>query len=31
MALLEETLRRSRQMDNTQVGAWLLTQIQHES
>lgn len=31
MALLEETLRRSRQMDNTQVGAWLIAQIQHES
>lgn len=31
MALLEETLRRSRQMDNTQVGAWLPAQIQKES
>lgn len=31
ISLLEETLRRSRQMDNTQVGAWLLAQIQNES
>lgn len=31
MALLEEALRRSRQMDNTQVGAWLLAQIQNKS
>lgn len=31
ISLLEEALRRSRQMDNTQVGAWLLAQIQNES
>ena len=31
MALLEEALRRSRQMDNIQVGAWLLAQIQNKS
>lgn len=29
MALLEEALRRSRQIDNTQVGAWLLAQMQN--
>jgi Uma2 family endonuclease len=28
ISLLEEALQRSRQMDDTQVGAWLLTQIQ---
>lgn len=28
IALLEETLRRSRQIDQTQVGAWLLQQMQ---
>ena len=28
MSLLEETLRRSRQMPHSQVIAWLLTQIQ---
>lgn len=31
ISLLEEVLRRSRQMDNTQVGAWLLAQIQNKS
>ena len=31
IALLEETLQRSRQMDNTQVGAWLLAHLQNES
>jgi mannose/fructose-specific phosphotransferase system component IIA len=31
ISLLEEALQRSRQMDNTQVGAWLLAQIQNES
>jgi len=31
MTLLEEALRRSRQTDNTQVGAWLLAQIQDKS
>lgn len=31
IALLEETLQRSRQMDNTQVGAWLLAHLQTES
>ena len=30
MTLLEETLQRSRQMDNTQVGAWLITNLQNE-
>ncbi|MBD2102054.1 Uma2 family endonuclease [Leptolyngbya sp. FACHB-261] len=28
IALLEEALRRSRQIDQAQVGAWLLTQLQ---
>jgi hypothetical protein len=28
MALLEEALRRSHQVDQTQVGAWLLQQMQ---
>lgn len=31
IALLEETLQRSRKMDNTQVGAWLLAHLQNES
>lgn len=31
IALLEETLQRSRQMDNTQVGAWLLAYLQNEN
>ncbi len=30
MTLLEETLQRSRQMDNTQVGAWLIANLQNE-
>ena len=29
IGLLEEALQRSRQMDDTQVGAWLLSQIQN--
>ncbi len=28
ISLLEETLQRSRQIDNTQVGAWLLAHLQ---
>ena len=30
ITLLEETLQRSRQMDNTQVGAWLIANLQNE-
>ena len=29
LAVLEEALRRSRETDQSQVGAWLLTQFQH--
>jgi len=28
ISLLEEALRRSRQMDNTEVGTWFLAQVQ---
>lgn len=28
ISLLEEGLRRSRQMDNAEVGAWFLAQVQ---
>jgi hypothetical protein len=30
IALLEEALRRSRQMNQSQVGAWLLSQFQQQ-
>lgn len=30
IALLEEALRRSRQMNQSQVGAWLLNQFQQQ-
>jgi len=31
ISLPEEALRRSRQVDQTQVGAWLLAQFQNNS
>jgi len=31
ISLLEEALRQSRQVDQTQVGAWLLAQFQNNS